>query len=52
MNAIPRAVDIITYKSPKDGAVKTASINTMLRGRKQLIQQSLHTFVTTFLLSW
>ena len=35
------------HKLPKDGAVKAAWINTMLKGRKQLIQESLHTFVTT-----
>ena len=42
--------DIIMHKLPKDGAVKTASINTVLKGRKQLIQESLPTFVTTSLL--
>ena len=44
--------DIIMYKLPKDGAVKAAWINTILKGRKQLIQESLHTFVTTSLLGW
>ena len=43
--------DFIMYKLPKDGAVKAAGINTTLKGRKQLIQESLHTFATTFLLS-
>ena len=40
------------HKLPKDGAVKTAWINTILKGRKQLIQESLHTLVTTSLLAW
>ena len=39
--------DVIMHKLRKDGAVKAAWINTMLKGRKQLIQESLHTFVTT-----
>ena len=38
------------HKLPKDGALKAACINTKLKGRKQLIQESLHTFVTTSLL--
>ena len=42
--------DIIMHKLPKDGAVKAARIDTVLKGRKQLIQESLHTFVTTYLL--
>ena len=37
--------DIIMYKLPKDGTVEAA----ILKGRKQLIQESLHTFVTTSL---
>ena len=40
------------HKLPKDGAVKAAWIITMLRGRKQLIQESLYTFVTASLLGW
>ena len=44
--------DIIMHKLPKDGAVKAVWINTILKGRKQLIQESLHTFVTTLLLGW
>ena len=40
--------DIIICKLPKDGAVW---INTILKGRKQLIQESLHTFLTTSLLN-
>ena len=35
-----------------DGAVKAAGNNTILKGRKQLIQESLHTFVGTSLLGW
>ena len=44
--------DIIMHKLPKDGAVKTAWINTILTGRKQLIQESLHTFESTSMLAW
>ena len=44
--------DIVMHNLPKDGAVKAAWINTILKGRKQLIQKSLHTFVTTSLLGW
>ena len=40
------------HKLPKDGAVKAAWINIILKGRKQLIHESLHTFVTTPLLVW
>ena len=40
------------HKLLKGGAVKVAWINTKLKGRKQLIQESLHTFVTTPLLGW
>ena len=42
--------DIIMHKLPKDGAVNAAWINTILKGKKQLIQESLHAFVTTSLL--
>ena len=42
--------DIIMHKLPKDGAVKAASIKTILTGRKQLIQEHLRTFVTVSLL--
>ena len=42
--------DVIMHKLPKDGAVKAGWINTILKGRKQLIQESFHTFVTTSLL--
>ena len=44
--------DIIMHQLPKDEAVKAAWINTILKGRKQLIQESLHTSVTTSLLDW
>ena len=37
-------------KLAKDGAVKAARINEILKGRKHLIQESLHTFVRIFLL--
>ena len=40
------------HKLPKDGAVKDAWIKTILKGRKQVIQESLHTFTTTSLLGW
>ena len=40
------------HKLPKDGAVKAAWVNTILKDRKQLIQENLHTFVTTSLLGW
>ena len=42
--------DIIMHKLPEDGAVKAAWINAILKGRKQVIQESLHTFVTVSLL--
>ena len=45
-------MEISSYKLPKDGAVKAAWINTILKCRKQLIQESLHTFVTTSLFGW
>ena len=41
----------IMHKLPKDGAVKAAWIITILKGRKQLTQESLHTFVTS-LFGW
>ena len=44
--------DITMHKLPKDGAVKAAWINTILKGRKQLTQESLHAFVTASLLGW
>ena len=44
--------DIIMHKLPKDQAVTAAWINIILKGRKHLIQESLHTFVTISLLSW
>ena len=44
------AEDIIMHKLPKDGTAKATWINTILKGRKQSIQETLHTFVTTFLL--
>ena len=44
--------DIIMHKLPKDGAVKATWINTTLKGRKKLIQEILHNFVTTSLLGW
>ena len=42
--------DIIMHKLSKDGSVKAAWINTILKGRKQLIWESFHTFVMTSLL--
>ena len=44
--------DIIIHKLSKDVAAKAAWINTILKGRKQSIQESLHTFVTTSPLGW
>ena len=44
--------DIVRYKLPKDGAVKVAWVNTILKGRKHSIQESLHIFVTTSLFGW
>ena len=38
--------DIIMHKLPEDGAVIAAWINAILKGRKKVIQESLHTFVT------
>ena len=43
---------IIMHKLPKDEAVKDAWIKTILKGRKQVIQESLRTFITTPLLGW
>ena len=43
---------IIMHKLPKDRTVKVASINAILKGREQLIQESLHAFVITSLLGW
>ena len=40
------------HKLLKDGALKAAWINIILKGRKQLIQESLHIFALTFLLGW
>ena len=40
------------HKLPTDGAVKATWINTILKGRKKLIQESPRTFVTTFPLGW
>ena len=42
--------DIIMHKLPKNGAVKAACINPILKGRKQVIQESFHPFVTESLL--
>ena len=44
--------DIIMHKLPQDGAVKAAWIIIILKGRKQLIQENFHTFVTASLLGW
>ena len=44
--------DIIMQKLSQDRAVKTAWMKTWFKCRKQLIQESLHTFVTTSLLGW
>ena len=44
--------DIIMHKLPKDGTVKAAWINTILKGRRKLIQESLNSFVTTSLPGW
>ena len=40
------------HNLPKDWGVKAAWINTILKGRKQLIQENLQNFVTTSLLGW
>lgn len=42
--------EFMMHKLPKDGAVTAAWINAMLKGRKQVIQESLHTLVTASLL--
>ena len=39
----------IMHKLLKDGVVKAAYIKTILKGRKQLIQECIHTFVMTSL---
>ena len=44
--------DIIMHKLPKDGALKAAWINTILKGRKHLIQESLHSSITASQLGW
>ena len=41
-------VSIIMHKLSKDVAVKSAWLNTKIKGRQQLI----HTFATTSLLGW
>ena len=40
--------DIIMHKIPKDGAVKAAWINTILKGRKQLLQEKSSYFCNNF----
>ena len=42
--------DVIMRKLPKDGAVRATWINAILKGKKQVMQESLHTFVMTCLL--
>ena len=42
--------DIVMHKLPTERAVTAAWINAILKGRKQVIQESLHAFVTEFLL--
>ena len=44
--------DIIMHQIPEDGVVKAAWIKTILKGRKQLIHENLHFFVTTSLIGW
>ena len=41
---------IIMHKWTKNGAVRVAWINAILKGRKQVFPESLHTFVTASLL--
>ena len=43
---------IIMHKLPKDAAGKYVWVNTILKGRNQLIQESLYIFATTSLLGW
>ena len=43
--------DIIMHKLSEDGAVKAARINSILKGRRQLNQESFYTFTATPLLS-
>ena len=40
------------HKLPKNEAVKATWINTILKDRKLLIQESLYTFAKTSLLGW
>ena len=40
------------HEKHSNRAIKAAWINTILNDRKQLIQESFHTFVTTSLLGW
>ena len=42
--------DIIMPKWPKDGAVIAAWINAILKGRTQVIQESIYTFAMASLL--
>ena len=42
--------DIIMDRLPKDRAVRAAWINSILKSRKQVIQESLHAFAAAFLL--
>ena len=44
--------DTIMQKLSKDRVVKIAWIKTRFKCRKQLIQESIHTFVTMSLLGW
>ena len=44
--------DTIIQELPKDGAVKVAWIDTISKGKKGLVQESFHIFVTTSLLGW
>ena len=43
--------DIIMYKLPKDRAVRAAWINPVLKGRKQVIQEGLQTYVPACLIN-
>ena len=44
--------DGIMHRSPRDEAVRAAWIEAILKGRKQVIQESLQNFVTASLLNW
>ena len=44
--------DIILQKLSKDRAVKTAWVNTRFKRRKNVSQESLHTFIATSLFGW